>query len=464
MQGAPAEVELRAAAARRWVPIIFAMIIVSFLGATTTVHLEMRRIDRATLEIVTTTAPSIERLADARAELRRLQTLLEEARDELDGKRTFAPTTAEIDQSRRALDRWIDAYLALPAHPDESGLSLRIERARAELRAALATFADAAEHHDAAAASRVLQSPTQRVIATLYEALTETIRANAAQTLDFAQQIRALRHRATILALVLAVVCVVIAVGGAVLIRRLNLAHLQLIERHRRLTEEKASELEGFADRVAHDILSPLNAIGFALDLAGTETEPGKRRFVLERGAGALRRITTLVSGLLDFARAGGRPAAGASADLASTIEEVVQTLEQTASRAGAALSAPTDAKHVLACNPGVLTSLLSNLTSNALKYIGDGPERMVKIRTRDRGHTVRVEVTDNGPGVPAAVADRVFEPYVRAAGTKQSGIGLWLATVKRLAEGHGGAVGLASVPGPGATFWCELPKASATS
>lgn len=157
-------------------------------------------------------------------------------------------------------------------------------------------------------------------------------------------------------------------------------------------------------------------------------------------------------------------PPPGASADLSSTIEEVVQTLEQTASRAGTALSAPTDAKHVLACNPGVLTSLLSNLTSNALKYIGDGPERVVKIRTRDRGHAVRVEVADNGPGVPAAVADRVFEPYVRAAGTEQSGIGLGLATVKRLAEAHGGAVGFDSVPGRGATFWFELPKATATS
>src|SRR5262249_49925731 len=110
-------------------------------------------------------------------------------------------------------------------------------------------------------------------------------------------------------------------------------------------------------------------------------------------------------------------------------------------------------------CNPGVLNSLVSNLVRNAVKYIGRGPERHVEVRVVDRGDRARFEVEDNGPGLPRDIEQRVFEPYVRAPDTRQRGIGLGLATVKRLAEAHGGSVGFRSIPGAGCTFWFELPK-----
>jgi signal transduction histidine kinase len=450
------DVEEKARSARRWIPVIFAVIISSFLAATAVVHAAMRKADQAAHEITSNTAPSIERLADARAELRRLQTLLDEARHA-----ELAPMT-EIEESRRALDRLVDGYLALPVQPDERELHGRVDVARRELNAALVTFTDAARRGDAATTTEALHTRLPAAIAALYDDLTQTIRSNASHTLAFAAQIQGFRQRAAILATVLDVGCVILALAGAIWIRRLHRAHVELLEQHRALTAEKASELEGFAGRVAHDILSPLNVVGFALDLAGKEADADRRQRVLTRGVGALQRIQTLVSGLLDFARAGGRPDTDAKADLDGTIREVVHTLEPAAAKAGAELSVSSDTKEVVvACNPGVLMSLLSNLATNALKYIGDGPERAVEIRARDRGETVRVEVADTGPGVPPSVASHVFEPYVRAAGTKQSGIGLGLATVKRLAEAHGGRVGLDSTPGHGATFWFELPKAT---
>jgi signal transduction histidine kinase len=116
-----------------------------------------------------------------------------------------------------------------------------------------------------------------------------------------------------------------------------------------------------------------------------------------------------------------------------------------------------------LACSLGVATSMFENLVRNAVKYIGERPVRRVEIRAVRRGHLVRVEVEDTGAGIPVEIQDTLFEPFVR--GHEQgSGIGLGLATVKRLVEAHGGAVTVRSRAGEGSTFSVDLPLAAAVS
>jgi signal transduction histidine kinase len=71
----------------------------------------------------------------------------------------------------------------------------------------------------------------------------------------------------------------------------------------------------------------------------------------------------------------------------------------------------------------------------------------------------VRIEVEDTGPGLAPGFEERAFEPYVQATHRKKtSGIGLGLATVKRMTQAHAGRVGVVSRPGVGCTFWVELP------
>ena len=103
---------------------------------------------------------------------------------------------------------------------------------------------------------------------------------------------------------------------------------------------------------------------------------------------------------------------------------------------------------------------IVSNLLLNAIKYTAQSQHRRVEVRALDHGTSARVEIDDTGPGIPAHLQALIFEPYVRAPGAREPGIGLGLATVKRLVEAHGGSVGVESAVGKGSRFWFELPKA----
>jgi signal transduction histidine kinase len=114
-----------------------------------------------------------------------------------------------------------------------------------------------------------------------------------------------------------------------------------------------------------------------------------------------------------------------------------------------------------VACNEGLLTAALSNLVRNAIVHLDGGGAKRVDILTVDAGDRVRIEVRDTGPGLPPGSETRVFEPYVRGPGSDRPGLGLGLATVKRIVETHGGAVGVESRVGVGCRFWMDLPRAN---
>jgi signal transduction histidine kinase len=115
-----------------------------------------------------------------------------------------------------------------------------------------------------------------------------------------------------------------------------------------------------------------------------------------------------------------------------------------------------------LACSPAALTSVLSNLLCNAVKYIGDGKRtpRRISIHVKDHDELTRIEVEDTGPGLPPGSERIIFEPFRRLTNTNQPGIGLGLATVKKIVEAYKGRVGVVSTWGCGSTFWFEIPKA----
>jgi signal transduction histidine kinase len=238
--------------------------------------------------------------------------------------------------------------------------------------------------------------------------------------------------------------------------------HVALVEKSKRDAEARAEELEMFAGRVAHDLRAPLSVIQMQSGSAQRATTVESMRHAVERLVRQGARMAEIIDALLAFARAGAPPEDGV-ADVADVVGEVVaeNRLIASGSKIDIVLEAIPHGK--VAASHGVLDIILTNLVRNAVKYIGDGQNgvRRISVRARELHGMVRFEVEDTGPGLPPGSERAVFEPFVRAAKTSASGIGLGLATVKRLVEAHHGRVGVESRPDRGSRFWFDLPRAS---
>jgi signal transduction histidine kinase len=107
-----------------------------------------------------------------------------------------------------------------------------------------------------------------------------------------------------------------------------------------------------------------------------------------------------------------------------------------------------------------VVQLVLDNLISNAIKY---GPEgATITVRAAQHGDTMRIEVADHGPGIPADYLQAVFEKYVRVPGAPKGGAGIGLYIAREIVRAHGGDIGVDSEPGKGATFWFTVRVAHA--
>jgi signal transduction histidine kinase len=107
--------------------------------------------------------------------------------------------------------------------------------------------------------------------------------------------------------------------------------------------------------------------------------------------------------------------------------------------------------------DPDLIAQVLTNLVANALAVVAR-PGGRVAVACRVEGETVVYRVRDNGPGIPAEIRERLFEPRV---GVRPGGSGLGLAVARQIVTAHGGRIGFESVPGE-TCFTVRLPRAAA--
>jgi signal transduction histidine kinase len=431
--------------------VSFGLAILCFCGSTLYSQSISRHIDDAALSIATNAMPSIEELAETRGNLRRLDVatnryLIQRNDDNRNN----------VVNARRDADAAFERYLAQPdTYPGEQALWGKLHAAFHEVDASIDQVLDDPKVDVIAAGNRVTTG-----INAAATAIRSLIDFNADNARRDAQRITNDHRRATDVAILLDVLSTIFTlIAGWMALRALRHYHRIAAERND-LLQRRAQELEMFAGRVAHDILGPLSATRLAVDHAASQVDNAAVERTLARGRRGVERVTTIVDGLLRFARAGARPEAGAITSVLPVVSGVVTDLgpeAQTANIALALLPSPPSAVHAHA---GVLASVVENLVRNAIKYMGDRPVRRIDVETILHDRFVRLEVRDTGPGIAPAYVDNIFDPHVRGRTAGQPGIGLGLATVKRVAESHGGKVGLKTRLDEGTTFWVELPRA----
>jgi two-component system OmpR family sensor kinase len=171
-----------------------------------------------------------------------------------------------------------------------------------------------------------------------------------------------------------------------------------------------------------------------------------------------------LVSDLLTLAQVdSGRVAPRAGCDLSEIARDAIAEVRPVAPNHTISLDEP-DAV-VLEGNGDELHQLVRNLVENAVSHTPAGTT--VRVALTRRGETARLDVSDDGPGLPAGLAEKVFDRFVRASGPADTagseGTGLGLAIVRAVAEAHGGRVWAGRSAAGGAAFHVELPLAASS-
>jgi signal transduction histidine kinase len=435
----------------------FALVVACFLVETIVSQLVAGTIDGAATRIVTDYAPSAVALASARAELHRMQDLVS---DYVDAGGT-AGDRARVGSAMAELDQTIDSYLKLPFVPGERELWGRVAGDMIDVRAMTARTLDAVARGDTTAARRLVRQDLRAVVDRSSADLLSDIELNANAAKADGRLIARRRRTSQQAAIALASASVALTALAALLAYRVSAQHDALQQRNAALLREANAELEIFASRVAHDILSPLSSTRLAIEAVLRSAGDEATRRKLQRGVGGLDRVTRIARGLFNFARAGARPATDERSDVRAVVDEVVDEYRPFASETGAHLEASVPLQSVVACNEGLLTAALSNLVRNAIIHLEGCPTKRIDVLAADAGDRVRIEVRDTGPGLAPGTEAAIFEPFVRGPGAvAHPGLGIGLATVKRIVETHGGAVGVESHVGAGCRFWMELPKA----
>ncbi len=236
----------------------------------------------------------------------------------------------------------------------------------------------------------------------------------------------------------------------------------ELVEARRAAETANAAKSE-FLRSMSHELRTPLNAIlGFAQLLQRDRTLAERPLRLVDHMLRGGAHLLRLIDDVLDLARveAGSILLSPEPVSLAEVLEGVRQTLAPLAEKKAMSFVVhPIDAHLPLAVADRTrLTQIVLNFGSNAIKYGASGGK--IVVRASRVGERARVEVSDDGPGIPLEKQDRLFQPFYRAGQETGpiEGTGIGLALTRRLARLMDGEVGFSSTPGNDTTFWIDLP------
>jgi len=249
--------------------------------------------------------------------------------------------------------------------------------------------------------------------------------------------------------------------------RTKELRHEVVVRRAAEIRAQAASDAKSrFLANMSHELRTPLNAIiGYSElvreVLADPDGSTKEARSDLRRVIRAADRLLSLVNDVLDLARieADVMEILPAPLVLPDLVAEVCDEVRPLAQRRGTALGVDLErAPPLMRSDAARLRQILVNLVTNAAKFTENG---LVEVRATSHEHTVRIDVVDNGVGIPESAMETLFERFTQVdeSSTRvHEGTGLGLALSRDLARRMGGELFATSVHGDGSTFTLLLP------
>lgn len=219
---------------------------------------------------------------------------------------------------------------------------------------------------------------------------------------------------------------------------------------------EKLAAMGELSARIAHDIRNPITAArSLAQQLAAEPQADEAHTIIVEE----LERVDRHVSDLLRFSRRDELDCA--PVDLAALVRETVSRLRGRLESEDIRVEIRGPQELEVWGDRERLRHVLINLVENAADALSEnGSRRRIAIAFEGTDECARFSVADNGPGIPEAALDEVFEPFVSS---KPKGTGLGLAIVRRTIEAHGGRIRAAACEDTGVAFEVELPSTPPT-
>jgi two-component system sensor histidine kinase EvgS len=234
------------------------------------------------------------------------------------------------------------------------------------------------------------------------------------------------------------------------------------LERARRTLEDLNEEKSRFMAMAAHDLKNPLTSLLMTFDMLDKLPDAERREEILQ-AVQTTHYMCALVKNLLNAHAIdqGALTVARTHVKLAPVLRRSLERCQTLARSKGIELHADLpDNPPVIQGDEDALEQVMDNLLSNAIKFSPGGSRVAVSVRTLEEGFT-RVEVRDQGPGVPPEERPRLFQRFSRLSAIPTAGessTGLGLSIVKRLVEAMGGNVGVEPGPVSGSIFYFDLP------
>ena len=227
-----------------------------------------------------------------------------------------------------------------------------------------------------------------------------------------------------------------------------------------RLAAEQANAAKTrFLAAASHDLRQPIHALGLLFATLADRVRDAGAAPVLKQIDGAVDAIDSMLNSLLDISKLDAgvvRPEVG-PVEVGDLLERVNDEYQPIAKLTGNRLRVrPSSA--VVQSDAAMLQRILTNLVSNALRYTVNG---RVLVGTRKRGNSIRIEIYDEGPGIPSHALEDIFLEFHQLGNPerdRRKGLGLGLAIVKRLADLLGHGIEVHSTVGRGSRFTVTLP------